>query len=198
MCVTLEAYLKRYYEPAPESLYDRCHSPKAFAKTSDSSKSLPMQYLTIRPQNLAGERLVSVEDRDHIEQVKGHPLSALLDAQEEPFHVYLMKLLDLRGIRDAELYHKANLSRQSFSRIRSGESLPKKRTILTLAVLMHLTFEQAKELLMRAGYAFSTASKADLIVAYFLKQENFDLYQINKELVEAGEMPLGDTYRNGR
>ncbi len=51
-----------------------------------------------------------------------HPdFSTMFGKLDEPFDVYLMKLIDRRGMNDVQVYRRANLDRRLFSKIRSGK-----------------------------------------------------------------------------
>ncbi len=119
-------------------------------------------------------------------------LEELVDHLDEPFSATLMKLIDAKGKKDAEVYKKANIDRKLFSKIRSIKGYtPKKPTILALAVALELTLEETDDLLERAGYALSHASKFDVIVEYFIVSGKYDIYQINEVLFEYDQPLLG-------
>lgn len=112
--------------------------------------------------------------------------ASLLDALEgldAPFSVLLMELIDERGLSDVEVYKRAGMSRQLFSKIRSSHDYrPAKKTVLALAVALKLDLEETGQLLERAGFALSHSNKADVIVEYFIANERYDVMAINEAL----------------
>ena len=112
---------------------------------------------------------------------------ATLDA---PFSTTLLALIDARGMTDAEVYHRANISRQLFSKIRGNESYrPSKQTVVALAIALELDMSATQDLLARAGFALSKSSKFDVIVRFFIERGIYDLFQLN-EVLFAYDLPL--------
>lgn len=117
-------------------------------------------------------------------------LDDLLANLDASFSETLLALIDERGMTDAEVYHRANLSRQLFSKIRSNRAYrPTKPTAVALAVALELDPLQAQDLLGRAGLALSRSSKFDVIVRFFLERGIFDVLRIN-EVLFAYDQPL--------
>ncbi len=110
----------------------------------------------------------------------------------ESFRDRLFRLIDERGLTDAEVYKKANLDRRLFSKIRSSSAyLPKKQTALALAMALQLNLEETTDLVGRAGIALSDASLFDLIIRYCIEQRIYDLFTVNAILFEYDQLLLG-------
>lgn len=119
-------------------------------------------------------------------------VAELLEHLDEPFSAILIKLIAQKGKTNSEVYKRANLSRQVFSKILSiAGYTPKKPTILALAIALELTLEETDNLLKRAGYALSPASKFDVIVQYFIVTKKYDIFKINDVLFAYDQALLG-------
>ena len=117
-------------------------------------------------------------------------LSKLLDRLDAPFSPTLLALIDARGMDDVQVYKRANMSRQLFSKIRSDAFYqPTKKTVLALCVALELSLGETRDLLARAGFALSHSNKADVIVEYFIAHGNYDIFKINEALY-AFDQPL--------
>ena len=91
---------------------------------------------------------------------------------------------------DAQVYKRANMSRQLFSKIRNDALYkPTKKTVLALAIALELDLDATEDLLRRAGLALSRSNKADIIVEYFITNNQFDIFEINATLY-AFDQPL--------
>ena len=119
-------------------------------------------------------------------------LPDFLSQVDAGFTETLLKLIDRTGKKDSEIYKKANLSKQHFSKIRNNPDYkPTKQTAIALALALELDLEQTRDLIGRAGYALSNSSKFDLIIRYFIEQCNYNVVEINIALYEFDQSLLG-------
>lgn len=119
-------------------------------------------------------------------------LPELLAQTDAGFSETLLKLIDESGKKDSEIYTKANLSRQHFSKIRNNPDYkPTKPTAIALALALELNLAETRDLIGRAGYALTGSSKFDVIIMYFIREGNYNLFDINAALFEFDQSLLG-------
>lgn len=119
-------------------------------------------------------------------------LEKLLEKTDAGFSETLLKLIDQTGKKDSDIYNKANVSRQHFSKIRNNPNYkPTKPTAIAFAIALELNLQQTEDLIGRAGYRLTTSSQFDLIIMYFIEHRNYNMFDINETLYEFDQSLLG-------
>ena len=119
-------------------------------------------------------------------------LDDLLEKTDAGFSETLLKLIAASGKKPSEIYNRANVSKQHFSKISNNPAYqPKKTTAVAFAIALKLDLAQTQDLIGRAGYALTNSSKFDVIIKFFIEQKNYDLFEINATLFEFDQSLLG-------
>lgn len=96
---------------------------------------------------------------------------------DESFSKMLLCKIDEKGMTDAECYKTANIDRKLFSKIRSDVYYHPSETT-AIAFTIALSFEDAIDMLMKAGFALSHSNKFE----YFIINESDNILGTNKTL----------------
>lgn len=201
----IEEYLSEHEMDVYLAVYDKTAFILSSALLIDVEAYIDQHYVDAHPYGRrqlldvektafwdASESDLSVLRPSATAPAEGRRLDELMKHLDEPFSNTLLKIIDKKGKTDVEVYKRANIDRKLFSKIRTGKGYtPKKSTILALAIALELTLDETDELLERAGYALSHASKFDVIVEYFIVSGKYDIFQINEVLFQYDQPLLG-------
>lgn len=196
-------YIDKYYEPVKDdikmdkemlSIFDKI---TRFRKKRAEEKALQEQQIQESSQiekSAPEEFDVSTMQKTKIKKGMSFTMSVnrnidnLMDQLEETFSQRLLRMIDERGMTDSEAHTKAYVDRRHFSKIRKDVNyVPNKKTVLAFTIALELSLDEAKDLLASAGFALSRSSKTDIIVAYFLQNKIYDMFEINDVLDAYGQ-----------
>lgn len=157
-------------QPAPPAQEEAAKTPGA-VPTADQAADLPLQSSAPRPQR-------SLKD--------------VISQAGETFQECLLRMIDERGLTDVQVYKRANIDRKLFSKIRCNPGyLPRRKTVISLAVALELSMDEMADLLSKAGIALSPGNKFDLIIRYCVENRIYDTMTINSLLFDYDQPLLG-------
>ena len=139
---------------------------------SEKSVSAFMKKLSASPAIAEIEQLDNSIDRSFVDKMLEH--------------------ISRKQLKDSAVYKAAQVDRRLFSKIVSDRTYkPAKDTCIAFALALQLSLDDATDLLSRAGYTLSHSSKRDVIIEYFIREQIYNLDDINDILYRLGQKVLG-------
>lgn len=183
----LEEYIDNNYIEEKRREKHRSMSPKRFLEA---------------PRRFSEEKELEAPKDFEIEPIEPEPLPELPEKAEEPdfssleerikhlkdtFSQYLMFLIKNKKLKNSDVYKRAIINKKIFSKIKNNiDYHPNKLTALCLCIGAKLNIDEAKDLLARAGYALSPSDMTDVIFAFFIEKEIYDMIELDIKLEEHG------------
>ncbi len=178
----LEAYIDAKYVAEKQRVEYRGQSSQAAPRME---KGRSMSFCMTAPKLSAPS--VSNSSYDEFCEKKESALEQRMRHRSDTFQQYLFYLIEAKGLTNAQVYKRAIITKQLFSKIKlNPEYHPDKVTAMRLCVGAGLNLDETKDLLARAGYALSPCDKRDIIFSFFIEQEIYDMIEIDIALEEHG------------
>lgn len=190
----LEAYIDHnYVSLKSEEEYGKrffCTFRKGSPRSISESIPLPKDtQARVRKSVVKNNLSVSLEEAAYCDFLEENEsaLKERMSHMSDTFQQYLMYLIETKGMSNSEVYKRAIISKQLFSKIKlNPEYHPDKATAMRLCVGAKLNLDETKDLLATAGYALSPCDKRDIIFSFFIEHQVFDMIEIDIALEEHG------------
>jgi transcriptional regulator with XRE-family HTH domain len=194
-------------EPAQDTGKEPEQEPDGLVRKMEKLSRADLQVRELYKKILREPTLNTMESRRRTEttprnkHVKPKPrfvdritslLAERIAQPDESFSARLRRFVTAKDMDDVDVYKRANLSRQHWSKIISNKDYqPGKRTAVALAIALRLNIDETRDLLLSAGFALSRSYVFDLIIEYFITNGNYDIYEINEVLFKYEQPLLG-------
>lgn len=204
---SVDKYIEKYYIPEREditmdkemkSIFDvitKFRNKKAESKRDEAIEEpdvadYEIDEAAVQEFDVSSMQKVKVTNSMAATMPTNRKIDDLMGQLEETFSQRLLRMIDERGMTDAEAYNKAYVDRRHFSKIRNDVNYaPSKKVVLAFSIALELSMDEAKDLLNCAGFALSRSSKTDIIVAYCLQNRVYDMFEVN-DLLDAYGQPI--------
>lgn len=117
-----------------------------------------------------------------------------LDEIDEGFSKTLLRLIEESGEKNSTIYHRANVDKRLFSKIKNNVHYhPSKNIAIAFAIALKLNLDETEDLISRAGYALSRSIVFDLIIEYCISKKIYNIFTINEILYDKDQDLLGSS-----
>lgn len=149
--------------------------------------------ILLSPSEAPTEREPAIKSEKDLEElIKSKPKK-----QNQAFFEMFDKLVAAKNTDNVTVYKAANLNRDRFSKMQSGQKITRENAI-ALALGLKLNMDETIELIACAGYTLSSSSRFDLVIEYFVTHQIYDVPgKINSFLAKQGMPTLGNSLKWG-
>ena len=176
----VEKFLNENFEEAEEysSASSYSHAPHFRHALKAFQAIAPADCMELRLDNCS-----SVDEkisRETISEVDDFIENMERSSDSLNFQNTIQRMIAERKLDNASVYKKAYVDKKFFSKIISTKDyVPKKKTVIALALALELPLDEFESVLASAGYALMPSSKFDLVVKYCVIHGIFSLMQID-------------------
>jgi len=89
----------------------------------------------------------------------------------------LLGMIDEKGLKDADIYRKADVSRSVFGNVKNGHF--SKGTAIALVLTLELGLAEAEQLLRKGQIVLSESYVPDKVIIYCIKNKIYDTNDVN-------------------
>ena len=186
-----EPQTKYSYSEEPEAKNDETSEVKYSLKTLDikfSDRDVQYSFRDNYDSQSIDRAVRSLSSSDS-------PLKALRTLEINTNMSFVDKMLDyinIKHMRDSDVYKAAQVDRRLFSKIVSDRTYkPAKDTCIALSLALQLSLSEANDILSRAGYVLSPSSKRDIVIEYFFREHVYNLNDVNEILFRLEQKLIG-------
>ena len=188
-------------DPEPKVKYSYSEEPEEKAEEKSEVK-----YSLKNPDIKFSDRDVQYSFRDNYDSQSidravrslsssDSPLKALRTLEDNTNMSFVDKMLDyinIKHMRDSDVYKAAQVDRRLFSKIVSDRSYkPAKDTCIALSLALRLSLSEANDILSIACYVLSHSIKRDVVIEYFFREQIYNLNDVNEILFRLEQKLIG-------
>ncbi len=193
----LQEHLNRLKAYIDESLSKQDEPPKPAPARQNSG----FRYSLAEP--FYDEKQISDMDR-FLSQAKMDTAMYNTPALKKTYHIWekntavtktfsseVIRRLKENRIRPADFYKAAELDKRVYSSMKRDYCYsPSRTTAIKCCLALHLSYQDAEQLLKLAGYSLSPGLSKDLAIRFCLENGIYDIPNVNYMLEALGETPL--------
>lgn len=109
---------------------------------------------------------------------------------DKTFGDKVLEIIQRKHLNHIDVYKAAGMDRRLFSKTVNNKNYKlSKNSVISLILALEVDFDEADDLMHRAGFSFSHCTKQDVIVEYFIKKKIYSIQFLN-EVFTFLELPV--------